>query len=223
MCPELWEELVGIQQLGGRLWLSGPPSLWKMEPDWAALLWVLLLWALLHGGEELLLDSWWNKQKNINQKYFSGKCDEFCVFIRKKQMCALCGWTGYLTIYPSTHKAYQDSFTRRVSNIFNMRCPLHFSSLWWSAVIYYVCSQAASSISTPVNDFLHQPKWLCTTAPMNLIHWAAGYVCRWRQNSEDGGQVAPLEKKWVTAITQNTACLVAELLTVYQGKCRWKS
>lgn len=57
MCPELWEEPAGIRRLGGRLWLSEPPSLWKMEPGWAGLLWVLLLGARLHAGEELLLDS----------------------------------------------------------------------------------------------------------------------------------------------------------------------
>ena len=96
-------------------------------------------------------------------------------------------------------------------------------SLWWGAVIYYVWSQAASSTSTPVNDFLHRPEWLGTTVAMNLIHSAAGYMCRWRRrNSEGGGQVPPVEKKWVMSITQNTACLVAELLPCLLRKTQMK-
>lgn len=110
-------------------------------------------------------------------------------------------------------KALKDTITRIGLYIINIRCPLPSRSLWWGAVIYYVWSQAASSTSTPVNDFLHRPEWLGTTIAVNLIHSAAGYMCRWRQrNSEGGGQVPPVEKKWVTSITQNTACLVAELL-----------
>ncbi len=105
-------------------------------------------------------------------------------------------------------KASQDTFTRIGLYIINRRCPLPCRSSWWGAVIYYVWSQAALSTSTPLNDFLHRPEWLGTTVAMNLIHSAAGYTCRWRQrNSEGGGQVPPVEKKWVTSITQNTAYL----------------
>lgn len=57
MCPERLEEPVGTQRLGGRLWLSEPLSLWKMERGWVGLLWVLLLEARPRAGEELLLDS----------------------------------------------------------------------------------------------------------------------------------------------------------------------
>lgn len=95
-----------------------------------------------------------------------------------------------------------------------MRC--HSTSLCWGAVIYYICSQAASSTSTPVNDFLHQS----TIPPCNhsdkfyIFSGRLYCMCRWRQrNSEGGGQAPPVEKKWVMSITQNTSCLVAELLS----------
>lgn len=57
MCPELWEEPAGILQLEAHLWLSEHPALWKSEPGWVGLLWVLLLGAQLHAAGELLLDS----------------------------------------------------------------------------------------------------------------------------------------------------------------------
>lgn len=120
-------------------------------------------------------------------------------------------------------KALKYTITRIVLYIMNMRCPLHPRSLWWGAVIYYVWSQSASSTSIPVNDFLHRPEWLVTTVAINLVHSAAGYMCRWRRrNSEGGGQVPLVEKQWVTSITQNTACLVAELLSCLLRKMQIK-
>ena len=120
--------------------------------------------------------------------------------------------------FPNIAQAY------RVLSITSMRCPLHSRSSWRDAVIYYAWRRAASSTSTPVNDFLHRPKKsLGLTGAMNLMHSASGYMCRWRQrNSEGGGQVLPVEKKWVMSITQNTACLVAELLSFLLGKAQIK-
>lgn len=63
MCPALWEEPVGTQQLVGPLWLSAPLFLWMMKRGWLGLLWVLHLGEPLHAGEELLLESWHKIQK----------------------------------------------------------------------------------------------------------------------------------------------------------------
>lgn len=77
MCPEQWEEPVGIRRQGVHLWLSEPPSLWKMEPGLGELLWVLLLGARLHEVEELLLDSCRNKHEldlvNVEKVWIEGK------------------------------------------------------------------------------------------------------------------------------------------------------